>query len=89
MLMFIIFSGTCKIPPVLWRDQLADRVCDGITGAADRPRHERLHGGRLLRPHLMGVHPVARPPADRSVSAALSLRAAMIPCGCVLNPIAD
>ena len=34
----------------------------------------------------MSVHPVARPPADRSVSAALSLRAAMIPCGCVLNP---
>ena len=69
---FIIFLGTCKIPPVLWRDQLADRVCDGITGAADRPRHGRLHGGRLLRPHLMGVHPVARPPADQSVSGALS-----------------
>ena len=31
------FSDTCKIPPVLWRDELAHGACDVITGAADRP----------------------------------------------------
>ena len=33
----INFSDTCKIPPVLWRDELAHEACDAITGAADRP----------------------------------------------------
>ena len=33
----INFLDTCKIPPVLWRDELARGACDVITGAADRP----------------------------------------------------